>query len=160
MAGVNLCCGIRPIPGFLNVDKVNCPEFAPDRFVGIAFEQIDLNIRPWPFDDAMFDAVVMRDGLEHLDGQGGAFVYIMEEIWRILTSKGEAVIQVPNAATPNAFTDPTHQMWFTEHSFDYFDPETIIGALLPHYSRCKFKLAKMRFTDGGATLQFTLRKIP
>jgi SAM-dependent methyltransferase len=160
MAGVNLCCGIRPIKGFLNVDKVYCPEFAPDRFAQVAFEQVDLNVRPWPFDDEMFDTVVMRDGLEHLDGDGGAFVYIMEEIWRILTPGGEAAIQVPNAATPNAFTDPTHRMYFTEFSFDYFDPATTIGTLLPHYSKCKFKIAKKHFADGGAALQFTLRKMP
>jgi len=157
MTGLNLCCGIKLLPDFVNVDKVDIARKFPDKVGDNEFVCYDLNEKPWPWGDGWCDHVIMRDGIEHL--AGGTFVEIMEEVWRMLKPNGEFHCQVPNAANYNAFTDPTHQMFFTDRSFDYFDPSTVIGGLLPHYSACKFKILKIEMPDAG-TLQFHLRKIP
>lgn len=156
MVGLNLCCGTRPIPGFLNVDKIDVEKRFPEKFINCAFLCYDLNQRPWPWGNEEFDYVIMRDGLEHL--QAGSFIEVMSEVWRILKPNGEFACQVPNAANYNAFTDPTHQMFFTDRSFDYLDPSTVIGTLLPHYIDYKFKILKVEMPDTG-TLKFHIRKI-
>jgi hypothetical protein len=155
---LNLCCGIKLLDGFVNVDKVDIKRYFPDTTKSKNFFRYDLNVKPWPWLDETAETIIMRDGLEHL--QSGSFVEVMEEVWRVLIPNGEFACQVPDASTPLAFTDPTHTMFFTINSFDYFDPETVIGRLLPHYSPLhKFHIVKRICTpDNG--LHFVLRKIP
>ncbi len=156
MAGLNLCCGIKLLDDFINVDRMDIARKFPDKVAGKEFICVDLNKRPWPWGDGWCDHIVMRDGLEHL--ASGTFLEVMAEIWRILKPSGMFICQVPNAANFNAFTDPTHQSFYTDRSFDYLDPSTVIGALLPHYSDYKFKILKIDKPDDG-TLQFHLKKI-
>ncbi len=120
------------------------------------FLQYDLNQRPWPWEDESCEAIVMKDCLEHLNG--GTFIEVMEEIWRVLKVGGQVAIQVPDATYPTvAFADPTHQMFFTEHSMDYLDPHTNLGYLMFHYTPKKFVLVKAEAVNNQ--LHFVLRKI-
>ncbi len=154
---LNLCCGVRLLDGFLNVDKVDIGRYFPDAVKNKDFMVCDLNIKPWPWLNETAEVIVMRDGLEHL--ASGTFIENMNEVWRILTPNGEFACQVPDATTPQAFVDPTHTTFFTHLSMDYFDPDKLLCQMLPHYSSCRFHIVKAEPTkDMG--LHFILRKIP
>ncbi len=153
---LNLCCGIKLLDGFLNVDKVDIARYFPDATKNRDFFVYDLNTKPWPWLKETAEIIVMRDGLEHL--ASGTFVEVMEEIWRILVPDGEFACQVPDATTPQAFVDPTHTTFFTTLSMNYFDPSTLLGKLLPHYSQSKFKILKAESSPENG-IHFVLRKI-
>jgi SAM-dependent methyltransferase len=154
---LNLGCGILLLDDFLNVDKVDIRVRFPERVEGKDFLQCDLNKKPWPWLDSTAEAIVMRDSLEHLTS--GSFIEVMEEVWRVLVPNGQFACQVPDATTAQAFVDPTHTMFFTYLSMDYFDPDRLLCQLLPHYSSCRFHIIKSEAVlEHG--LHFLLRKIP
>lgn len=152
---LNLCCGLRPIEGHLNVDKLDLPARHQSVFVGMEFLQYDLNQRPWPWRDESVEHIVIRDGLEHLNI--GTFFEITDEMWRVLVPNGPVVIRVPDARYPSAFTDPTHQMFFTPFSFSYLDPQTALGTITGHYTPYKFRVSLKEIPNEHA-LHFTIRK--
>ena len=157
MAGLklNLCCGLRPIVDYLNVDIVDLPPRFPNEFKGIDFLRYDLNERPWPWDDGSISWIVMRDGFEHL--KVGTFLEITNEMWRVLVPGGKAAIRVPDARWPDAFTDPTHQIFFTSFSFAYLDPTTLLGQHMRHYTPYKFHVTLIEKPEEHA-LHFVIRK--
>ena len=152
---LNLCCGLRPIADYLNVDIMNLPARYPAIFQDMDFLQYDLNQRPWPWEDGSVRSVVWRDGLEHL--KSGTFIEIMDELWRVLEPNGKAAIRVPNVVSLNAFTDPTHQMFFTARSFEYLDPTTVLGTLIPHYTDYKWRVS-VQVLEEETALHFVITK--
>jgi SAM-dependent methyltransferase len=59
----------------------------------------NIEIERWPFDDAIFDAVVCTEVLEHLIFDPA---FAMNEMNRVLKPGGIALITVPNAASDNS----------------------------------------------------------
>ena len=108
---LNLGCGFRKRPGFINVDKFdNCnPDVVHD-----------LNLAPYPWDDNSIDHVEMYHTLEHLEDWYTGFT----EIARILKVGGTAEIRVPDESDPNALAFRDHYHVFTQRSFD-----NVIGAI-------------------------------
>lgn len=126
---LNIGCGKKRFPGAVNVD------IRRTEAVDLVH---DLNKIPWPFEDGYFDRVMALDILEHLDD----LIITMEEIYRI--TKAGVLIQARTNfwQSEQAFTDPTHKMFFTPHSFDYFDPTTAMGKQYDFYSSARFKIEK------------------
>ncbi len=101
---LNLGCGFRPRPGFVNVDKYdNCD---PDVVH-------DLNVFPYPWEDESVDGIIMWHVLEHLDDWWAVFL----ECVRILRPGAVMQIRVPDATTDAAITYRDHYHIFDIHSF-------------------------------------------
>jgi SAM-dependent methyltransferase len=83
----------------------------------------DLNVLPWPFQDATFDEVHAYELLEHLGQQGDAksFFAHFYEIWRLLKPGGYLGASVPRWDSLWAWGDPSHRRIISEGSLTYLD---------------------------------------
>lgn len=106
-----LGCGRRPVQGAVNHDHAY-----HSAHVDVAW---DLDSTPWPVPDGRFKRVIATDVFEHLKSDVIAWV---REAWRILEDGGELVLRVSAWDNPVSYRDPTHQRFFMEESFCYFDP--------------------------------------
>ena len=78
---------------------------------------------PIPFPDNFFTSVSTYDVLEHLSRDsihGNEFVFIMNELYRVLKPGGVAVHIFPAFPHTDAFSDPTHVNFITSRTLDYF----------------------------------------
>jgi len=95
----------------------------------------DLNVIPYPFADASFDAVYAFSILEHLDDVLG----VMVELHRLLVPGGFVALLVPHFASYSAFADPTHRAGLASQSFDYLVEGTTLGREFGFYSKVRFR---------------------
>jgi len=80
-------------------------------------EQIwNLENFPYPFPENYFDKIIALDVLEHLSNN----MKVVEQLWRIAKPGALFIVRVPYWSSCLAHRDPTHQLFFDEHSFDYF----------------------------------------
>lgn len=100
-------CGTRKAPGAVGLDQISFP--------GVDVVH-DLDVAPWPFPDASFDAVVARHVVEHLEDIPAA----MAEIRRVLRPRGEALVATPHFSDANSYVDPTHKYHLAAESFVTF----------------------------------------
>ena len=141
---VNLGSGSRPIPGWVNVDRANLPT------VDVV---ADLDVCPWPFESGSVDQIAAVDVFEHVADA----VMFMTECHRILAPNRLLFIQTPFYRSRDAFTDPTHKRFPTEHTFDYWLPGTVLfNEHNPAYGSVSFAKVTMEI---GNNIQITLRKI-
>ena len=101
----------------------------------------DLNVYPWPWDDASTDEIVAKDVLEHLDN----FMAAMEESYRILEPGGTFKITVPYWNSVSCHGDPTHRRGFHELTFRFFDPDSALCKERHYYSTARFMIEKEFF---------------
>lgn len=106
---LNLGCGDDYRDGWVNVDIGNCKKDI----------EHNLEILPLPFDNDLFEYILLQHVLEHIDR--AIFVRFMEELHRISKKGSHIYIEVPYYNSKNAWTDFTHKNFFTEESFGYFD---------------------------------------
>ncbi len=113
---LNLGCGVRPIDGAVNHDRIKHSDA-----VDVAFDldavggNRHLN---WPIPDARFSKVIGLDVFEHLRADPSTW---LGECWRILQDDGVLVIRVAAWDNPVSYRDPTHRRVFHDESFNYFD---------------------------------------
>jgi SAM-dependent methyltransferase len=121
---LNMGCGVNIEKGSVNLDAV-------------ALEGVDvvhdLNKYPYPFDNNTFDEVFADNVMEHLNDLQGP----MEELSRICKKNAVIDIIVPLAPTMFAFRDPTHKLFFTYRTFEYFTEEE---KSLNHYTKARFDI--------------------
>ena len=77
----------------------------------------DMNIAPWPFADNTFDEFVFDDVLEHSKN----FLGILAEVYRVAKQGATVKISLPHFSSDNMYSDPTHTIFFSSRSFNYFD---------------------------------------
>jgi predicted SAM-dependent methyltransferase len=77
----------------------------------------NLNRMPYPFEDDVFDIIVLEHVLEHLDD----VVAVMEELHRIARPQAKLIITVPYFRSIWAHIDPTHKQCFSWDTLSYFD---------------------------------------
>ncbi len=99
----------------------------------------DLRQFPWPFEDQQFDEVRMKDVLEHLPDT----IRTMEELYRITAPGAKVRLTVPYWNSLPAVGDPTHVKFFTESSFDFFDPTKLLCRERPYYSKARFYVRRL-----------------
>ena len=101
-------CGDRKRSNCLGMDIIKLP--------GVDIVH-DMNIVPWPLDDNQFEEIIFDDVLEHSKNLMG----ILSEVYRV--SKNGAIIKIstPHFSSDNMFSDPTHTIFFSSRSFNYFD---------------------------------------
>lgn len=110
---LNLGCGARPIDGYLGVDLVAQP--------GVDVVH-DLDVGPWPWKDGEVTHVYAEGIFEHVEKP----LLFMSEAHRILEPGGMLYLVVPHWRHEQAYTDPTHRRFCTEHTFDYWIAGTVL----------------------------------
>lgn len=126
---LDLGCGSRKREGFTGVDS------SPDCGADIVH---DLNLMPWPFDDASVDEVHCSHFLEHLDGPER--IRFMVELYRVMKPGARALIITPYWSWVGAIQDPTHK-WppIAEQSYLYFNAVARANMGVEHYNiACDF----------------------
>lgn len=119
---LQLGAGMRPMDGATNHDRI---AHAP--WIAIAH---NLNLIPWPWDDAAWDEVVALDVCEHLTLPVQAW---LDECWRILRPDGQLVLRLPAWDNPVSHRDVTHQRLFHEESFHYWWPDHALWQNYGHF---------------------------
>jgi SAM-dependent methyltransferase len=84
-----------------------------------------LGYEPIPFPDATFDYCSAFDLIEHIprtgrDPKSNPFIYLMNEIYRILKPNGLFYAKTPAFPYPTCFSDPTHVNYITPETLNYF----------------------------------------
>lgn len=124
-AHLDLGCGNRKIARTIGVDKLK--DSAADVIC-------DLNHYPWPFRDNVFETVVCRHTLGHLED----VVAAMEEIHRVTRPGGTVEILTPHFSSDNFFTDITSRHSFGYRSLDYFAENR--QSLYRYSAKARFRL--------------------
>jgi predicted SAM-dependent methyltransferase len=135
---LNLGCGKDIKSEYINLDM--------RKIKGISLV-CNLEIFPYPFQDAVFDEIYCNNVLEHLDD----IVGVMDELHRICKPGARIVIKIPHFTSQYAFADPTHKHYFTYESFDYFTSAYEMTSECPDwYSERKFNMfsKKIIFSKG------------
>jgi hypothetical protein len=96
---LNLGCGFKKLPGFVNVDKE--PLCQPDVLW-------DLEAFPWPWETGSVEEVVASHSLEHLGASADVWIGIIRELWRVCRPGARIAIEVPHPRHQNFMHDPTH----------------------------------------------------
>jgi hypothetical protein len=96
---LNLGCGTRKFPGWLNVDS--SAACAPDQVVDL--EQI-----PWPWPSDYADEVLLSHVLEHLGSTPSRYLQIIQELYRVCRGGAKITIVVPHPRHDFFLNDPTH----------------------------------------------------
>src|SRR5262245_32134293 len=103
---LNLGCADERIEGYLGVDK----------FPGPAVD-IEADLRNvWPWTDGSIDAIIAHNFIEHLPDK----IFTMNEMHRVLKSRGIVEIIVPSSNGMGADQDPTHVSYWNINSFYYY----------------------------------------
>jgi SAM-dependent methyltransferase len=108
MTMLNLGCGYRKIPGYINIDirpEVN-PDLVCDCSEGL------------PFKDGSVQKVRAFDFLEHIPT--GKTVRMIEEIWRVFEPGVEFESLTPSTDGRGAFQDPFHVSFWCANSWLYY----------------------------------------
>ena len=143
---LNLGCGKATDASFVNVDIV------PGRGVDVVH---DLDMPPWPWTTGSVSTIRALDIFEHVDEP----ITFMTECWRVLTEGGRLHIRTGYWKNENAFTDPTHKRFPTEHTFDYWIPGTdLYDADAAYAGSARFFLE--HYALEGQEQVFVLVKLP
>ena len=94
---LNLGCGEKRLPGFLNVDKFGTPDI-----------KHDLETFPWPWETNSVSEILLIHVLEHLGKETEVYFNILKEIYRISKNKAKIRIVVPHFRHQFFYDDPTH----------------------------------------------------
>lgn len=99
----------------------------------------DLENTPLPFRDNEFYRVIAYHVLEHLDNKRSLY-RLMDELHRILNSKGILKIKVPHFSSFVAYESPDHVLFFGYDTFGWWTEEWFE----PYYVRRKWKIIKSK----------------
>jgi predicted SAM-dependent methyltransferase len=94
---LNLGCGQRHEPGYVNVDLYGEPDV-----------RHDLESFPWPWADGSVAEIRMVHVLEHLGQSPRVYRDIWKELYRICAPDAKVHIVVPHYRHENFASDPTH----------------------------------------------------
>ena len=133
MLQLNLGCGKDIRAGYVNVDKA----FLKGVDVVCDLEQ------GLPFKASVFEGIFSRYVLEHIQD----LIQCMSEIHRILKPDGMAHIEVPHCTCVYAYTDPSHKIFFTLRTMDFFEEGASEGYFLNIPFRFKIVSKRLRFTE-------------
>lgn len=111
MIRLNLGAGHKCLDDWDNFDKNPL-----DERIG----PLDLEEDTLPYGDSAVDFIQMIHVLEHIRD----IRHIMNECHRVLSSKGELLIEVPRFPHEDAVKDPTHVRYFVPETFKYFEYDT------------------------------------
>ena len=138
---LDIGCGTSKVDGALGID------FNSNTDADIFH---DLNVFPYPFDDAVFDEIHIKGTLFLLDNP----VKVMEEIHRLLSPKGNVIVLQPYFRSIWNYVDPWAKNFGTVHSFAFYDRDDLICQRY-QYSTARFKTIRIVFNEGLKNRFFT-----
>ena len=94
---LNLGCGEKRIPGFINVDKFGTPDI-----------NHDLESFPWPWESNSVSEIALIHVLEHLGKETEIYFGIFKEMYRVCKNGAKIRIVVPHYRHSFFYDDPTH----------------------------------------------------
>ena len=94
---LNLGCGEKRIPGYINVDKYGNPDI-----------KHDLESFPWPWETNSVSDIVLIHVLEHLGKDVEIYFGVFKEMYRICNHGAKIKIIVPHFRHQFFYDDPTH----------------------------------------------------
>jgi hypothetical protein len=106
---LNLGCGEKKMPGWVNVDKFGEPDL-----------RHDLETFPWPWADNSVSEILLHHVLEHLGQSTAVYLEIIKEIYRVCHDEAQVRIVVPHYRHDFFFGDPTHVRAITPMSLEVF----------------------------------------
>lgn len=109
---LNLGCGNRKMPGFVNVDST--PTCGPDLVH-------DLEKMPWPWATGTVEEIKLIHVLEHLGQTSDVFLSIVKELYRVCRDGARIEIIVPHPRSDFYLWDPTHVRPVTVEMLGLFD---------------------------------------
>jgi hypothetical protein len=112
---LNLGCGNRKLPDWLNVDKVAA--CSPDQVV-------DLEALPWPWPNDSVEQIALFHVLEHLGAATEVYLGIFKELYRVCRDGALVSIIVPHPRHDHFLNDPTHVRVVTEIGLLMFSQAT------------------------------------
>lgn len=128
-----------------------------------SIKQADLAIEPIPYRSDLFDLVTAYDFMEHIpplvylpSGRRSCLIELVNEIYRVLVDGGEFYMVSPYYQSPDAFRDPTHVSFWTEHTAHYFSGD-YFGQHDLYNHTSKFELLENRVA--GARLHIRMKAI-
>ncbi len=111
---LNVGAGHSFIPGFVNVDISERADVT-----------LDLSEDRLPFADDSVELVYSMHTLEHIPD----YLFALGELYRVLRHDGVMLLKLPYATlTEYHLVNPYHLHDFSEHSFDFFDPQRLKGS--------------------------------
>ncbi len=138
---LNLGCGLRRLPGFVNVDCVPLP--------GVdILADLEEPLDELPADSV--DAIYCRHTLEHVR----RLMELIAELHRVTVDGGRIEIIVPHFSNPYGYSDPTHVRFFGLYSFFYLaDERDQPRRKVPNfYLKERFRVDEVRFNLMRASL--------
>ena len=149
---LHLGCGVRPMAGAVNHDKV-----AHSPWVDVAH---DLEAFPWPWGNEQFDRIVALDVMEHLHCEVHEW---LDECWRILRPDGHLVLRLPAWDHECGHRDPTHRWFAHPETFAFWDKRTEwyrnYGSYYYKQSNRWWETELVERRDAGANWAYILRKV-
>ena len=94
---LNLGCGEKRLPGYLNVDKFGTPDI-----------NHDLESFPWPWETNSVSEIALIHVLEHLGKETEVYFGIFKEMYRVCKHGSKIRIIVPHFRHQFFYDDPTH----------------------------------------------------
>ncbi len=94
---LNLGCGEKRFPGFINVDKFGTPDV-----------KHNLESFPWPWKNNSVSEIRLIHVLEHLGRETETYFGIFKEMYRICKNGTKIYIVVPHFRHQFFYDDPTH----------------------------------------------------
>lgn len=102
----------------------------------------DLNVTPWPLEGNKFEFIRLWSVLEHLRD----VVAAMNEVHRVAKPGATVIIGVPHFSSVNAYTDPTHEHFFSSSFLDYCIEDSTEVRKYGFYGEARFRLEERRVT--------------
>ncbi len=106
---LNLGCGEKRFPGYLNVDKFGTPDI-----------KHDLESFPWPWETNSVSEIALIHVLEHLGKETEVYFGIFKEIYRVCKHGSKIHIVVPHFRHQFFYDDPTHVRVITPLGLELF----------------------------------------
>ncbi|MGO9922521.1 MAG: class I SAM-dependent methyltransferase [Isosphaeraceae bacterium] len=106
---LNLGCGAKRFPDFVNVDKVGDPDV-----------KFDLETVPWPRPNDSVNEILLIHVLEHLGQDPKVYLAIFQEMYRVCQAGARIRIVVPHFRHDFFFSDPTHVRAVTPEGLSLF----------------------------------------
>ena len=125
--------------------RFNCPNGYKSVDLLDADIIMDLN-STWNIEDNSVGVIRAYHVLEHLSNP----IHFFNEAYRVLSSGGVLLIEVPSARDYHAFADPTHKSFWTEFNFEYYTDERKAKFIRPQYKGAfqSMRLVEYPWSDG------------
>ena len=112
---LDIGCGRMVEKGFIGVDIMPFTDGKGRQVVDVVR---DISKHGLPFCDNSASIIKVADVLDHISPSD--IVFVMNELWRVLSPEGFMYGSVGLAGTKTHYKDPTHHSFFVEQTFDYF----------------------------------------